>query len=318
MPKFGGFNLGNIGGALVRNAVGTIANQIRPGLPFSEQDGYGFTNANVENRKVSLRAKRGAASRLYGSGICAPLSASDGLVWPYQPQISYNHQVNYSDLSIVHANQDFHVFNKVPAVRLNVSGSWSVQNQQEGQYAMAALHFLRTVTKMNFGDSDPNAGTPPPILVFNAYGPYVFNDLPVIVTGFSMDFPEDVDYVQVKITGVNSSNLPLSTRLSDNIQVEQLPPLPSELRPDSTGRLNAVGITDPSYFQTPNKSIIPGRSSAVPGNNNTAASLNYTVWLPSFFKLSCELTVQHTPKDLRSRFNLGRFRDGANDQKDFI
>lgn len=318
MPRFGGFNLGNIGGALVRNAVGTIANQIRPSLPFSEQDGYGFTNASVENRKVSLRAKRGAASRLYGSGICAPLSASDGLVWPYQPQITYNHQVMYSDLSVVHANQDFHVFSKVPAVKLTVNGSWSVQNQQEGQYAMAALHFLRTITKMNFGDTDPNAGTPPPILLFNAYGPYVFSDLPVVVTSFSMDFPEDVDYVQVQIQGVNSSNTSAPTQLSDLIQVERLPPLPSELQPDATGRLIPVGSPDAFYFQTPLRSVIPGRNGAVPGTTNTAAALNYTVWLPSLFKLTCELTVQHTPKDLRSRFNLGRFRDGASDQKDFI
>ena len=84
----------------------------------------------------------------------------------------------------------------------------SVQNQQEGQYAIACIHFLRTVTKMNFGADDPYKGTPPPVLLFDAYGNYMFNQLPVIVTTFTIGLPKDVDYIPIDLS---KSTLPDGT-----------------------------------------------------------------------------------------------------------
>lgn len=325
MPKFGGFNLGNVGGALLTNAVGSVASAVLPrsifgGFGLGQEISGNFPNQNAKDRKASLRPKPAAANTIYGSGILMPIKNTEGLVWPYQPGITYNHSVDYTIISPVHANQDFHVFNKVPAPTLQINGQFSVQNQVEGAYALAALHFLRTVTKMNFGESDPAAGTPPPILLFNAYGPYVFSDLPVIVKDFAMDFPEDVDYVEVKVAGVDAGNTTPTSMVSSNIILQQrLPPVPPIINRDNSGRITSfTGTADSSYFDTPEQRVIAGRSTVSPSTNSLAAPQTYTVWLPSLFKLSCTLIVQHTPKDLRTRFNLPRFRDGAANQKDFI
>jgi hypothetical protein len=44
------------------------------------------------------------------------------------------------------------------------------------------------------------AGNPPVILYFNAYGDYVFRDVPVVVRSFSMTLPKDVDYITTNMT----------------------------------------------------------------------------------------------------------------------
>jgi hypothetical protein len=63
------------------------------------------------------------------------------------------------------------------------------------------VHFLRSVTKMYTGFQPlpdilfPATGNPPPILTLNAYGEYVFKNVPVVVKSFSIDLPKDCDYI---------------------------------------------------------------------------------------------------------------------------
>lgn len=307
MPPFGGFNLGSIGGALVRNVVGDIASQVLPRTGFG---GFGLgalsdlirqPQQNSQDRRVSLRPKPAAASRVYGNGLLKPLAETGGLIWPYTPTISYNHNIDYQSIATVHANQDFHVYSRTPAVELQVSGDFSVQNQLEGRYALAAIHFLRTMAKMNFGDKDPAAGTPPPVLLFNAYGPFVFKNVPVIVKSFTAEFPDSVDYVEVGVEGLTTT----TTRVIERRQIEYRP------EPDRYNVEPGVGGD-----QIPG---LPGFTTIeVPVDRTSSAKNNYTVWLPSVFKISANLVVQHTPKQLRSRFELPRFRNGDINQTDFV
>lgn len=297
MPPFGGFNLGSIGGALVRNVVGDIASQVLPRTGFG---GFGLDavsdlirppQQNSQDRRVSLRPKPAAANRVYGNGLLKPLAETGGLIWPYTPTISYNHNIDYQPIATVHANQDFHVYSRTPAVELQVNGDFSVQNQLEGKYALAAIHFLRTMAKMNFGENDPDAGTPPPVLLFNAYGPFVFKDVPVIVKSFTAEFPDSVDYVEVGVQGLTTT---IPIRIERTFQPEPEPGDPNS--PGGQGwwverEIRGSPVTAPS---------------------------DYTVWLPSVFKISANLVIQHTPKELRGRFELPKFRDGDIKQKDFV
>lgn len=161
-------------------------------------------NSDSGGRRVRLRPKPRAFADIIGNGnILRPLALTNGMVWPYQPQIGYSQEVDYTNVSMVHTNQDFYAYTRTPSVKLTCEGEFTVQNQTEGLYAMACIHFLRTVTKMYFGETPVNIGTPPPILLFDAYGEYMFNKLPVIVTNFTANMPKDVDYVRVKNPGEN-------------------------------------------------------------------------------------------------------------------
>jgi hypothetical protein len=310
MPRFGGFNIGSIGGALGRNALGTIANAVLPRTSFGgfgadATAGINYKNQNAEDRMVSLRPKAAAANRVYGNGLLLPLKSRGGLVWPYTPSITYQHPITYEPVSVTHANQDFHIYSRTPAVNIGVTGEFTVQNQQEGAYALAAIHFLRTMAKMNFGETDPQAGTPPPVLLFNAYGAFMFKDVPVIVKDFNVEFLQDVDYVQVSVQGVNVTTT--GGRAA-------IPARPERLLQEAAPASND-GPGTPAIQRL----VLPARAAiaAVPGTVSSSPQ-SYTVWLPSMFKISCNMTIQHTPDELRKRFNLPAYINGASNQKDFV
>jgi hypothetical protein len=165
--------------------------------------------SDSSGRRVRLRAKPAAVQKIYGnSPILSPLVDTNGMIWPYQPTITYQQQTDYKSMELTHSNQDIYAYHRTPSLTLTVEGEFSVQNQQEGKYAIACIHFLRTVTKMNFGADDPYKGTPPPVLLFDAYGSYMFNQLPVIVTQFTVGLPKDVDYVPIDLS---QSSLPDTT-----------------------------------------------------------------------------------------------------------
>jgi hypothetical protein len=163
------------------------------------------TNVSADSRRARLRPKPAAMTAIIGnSPILAPLKSTNGMVWPYQPNIGYAQELSYQDISMTHTNQEFYAYTRTNAVKLTCEGEFTAQNQTEGLYTLACLHFLRTVTKMYFGQGD-NLGTPPPVLFFDAFGPYMFNQLPVIVTGFTANMPKDVDYMPIDLANLGSS-----------------------------------------------------------------------------------------------------------------
>ena len=326
MPSFGGFaiNTGGLVNNLATNVVGSISNSLFPRTGFGGFDVGGSSSLigqlkmsqDFTNRRASLRPKDAGVKRALGDGILNPLKqTNNGMIWPYTPTINYNHTVDYQSIQTVHANQDFHVFARAPAVEFTVDGEFTVQNQSEGQYAMACLHFLRTMAKMNFGENDPNAGTPPPVLLFNAYGPFVFNNVPVIVKQFSFGFPNDVDYVEVTVAGNKTVQTSAATTVDTRIYGELLPG--THLGPNETvnGPFGSGGYY-PGGTRT-NDTTVVGKLTTTPGKSTTTQN-KWTVWLPSMFKISVSLVVQHTPDTLRNRFNLPAFVNGAPNQSDFI
>lgn len=252
------------------------------------QGGANYTNdSDSAGRRVRLRPKPNGAGDIYGvGGLLAPLRQTNGMVFPYQPTITYQQDVNYTAIDMVHTNQEFYAYNRTNAVKLTVSGQFSVQNQSEGIYSLACIHFLRTVTKMWFGRSQ-NPGTPPPVLLFDAYGQYMFNQLPVIVTNFSVSLPNDVDYVPVDLantaaSGKNTSN----TFNNEGFLVTRTPELTAPAQSQNIMNTNTVLK-----------------------RNNLNSNGGY-IWLPSVFTIDVSITVQNTPYRLR-QFNMAEFRTGA-------
>lgn len=128
------------------------------------------------------------------SKVLKPLRDVGGLVFPYTPTIQLSHTANYNDVPVTHQNYQFIAYENSRADTITVSGPFNVEDGQQALYWIASLHFLRSVTKM-FSGPDANAGNPPPILRFNAYGEHVFNNLPVVVRSFNIDLPSDADYI---------------------------------------------------------------------------------------------------------------------------
>jgi len=133
------------------------------------------------------------------SPLFKPLQEAGGLIFPYTPTISISSVANYSETPITHNNFQFVSFNASKVNEISVSGEFFVEDAVQAQYWLSCVHFLRSVTKMFTGDSSLS-GNPPVILYFNAYGDYVFKDIPVVVRSFSMTLPKEVDYITTNMT----------------------------------------------------------------------------------------------------------------------
>lgn len=155
------------------------------------------------------------------------LNETDGVIFPYTPDISIDSNVNYSAMDVTHANQDFHFYNNTPATRITINGTFTAQNRRDAEYLFAVFHFFRAVTKMRFGSDingnlDEKRGAPPPMLLLSGYGDLMMNDLPVIVTSFNMPFPSDVDYIETEIAGIKVW-VPSVATLSVSLVVQNTP-----------------------------------------------------------------------------------------------
>jgi hypothetical protein len=81
-----------------------------------------------------------------------------------------------------------------------------VEDSTQGLYWIAAVHYLRSLTKM-FAGSDPKAGNPPPIVFLNGYGNYVFKNIPVVITNFTVQLDAGADYIGCDVVGSAAGEL---------------------------------------------------------------------------------------------------------------
>jgi hypothetical protein len=153
------------------------------------------------------RVKLSVPDHMQSSPLLQSLVATDGLVFPYTPTISITHAANYQPLDIVHSNYPYLAYQNSKVDSINISAKFYVEDSFEASYWVGAVHLLRSLTKMSFGESE-NVGAPPPIVRLSGYGDFVFNNVPVVVTSFSMDLPDDVDYIStgLGLTGVAGSS----------------------------------------------------------------------------------------------------------------
>jgi hypothetical protein len=130
-----------------------------------------------------------------GNGPAAMMKDDGGIIFPYTPIINSSMQVEYSTYNLTHTNYQQQAYSKTNNPQIQLTANFINQTPSETAYCVGVIHFLRVVTKMHWGANDSNAGTPPPVLDFSAYGLYNFNKVPVVVQGFNVMYDDSVDYV---------------------------------------------------------------------------------------------------------------------------
>jgi len=152
------------------------------------------------------------------SSILKPIQ-DNGLIFPYTPIINIGHQAIYNTQNMVHQNYGFLGYQNSQVSEIQVVGDFPVEDADQAAYWIAVVHFLRSVTKMytgNEGDSYP--GNPPPILNFSAYGDFVFKNVPVIVSGFTINLPKDVDYIGVSGGATGENHVPTNSSITVSLK----------------------------------------------------------------------------------------------------
>jgi len=135
------------------------------------------------------------------SPVLAPLvNSGNNLIFPFTPQVNITHSATYNSLDTTHNNYAFMAYDHSRVEQITITAEFYCENSVDAAYWIAATHYLRSVTKMSFGDS-ADAGQPPPVVKLNGYGAYVFNNVPVVIKTFTMDLPKDVDYISANVGG---------------------------------------------------------------------------------------------------------------------
>jgi hypothetical protein len=156
--------------------------------------------------RVKLKLSPGA-TYLYKDGnansILAPLAASDGVVFPYMPDIQTTYNANYDTTDLTHSNYRGQFYKSSYVGDINITGIFTAQNTQEANYLLAVIHFFRSATKMFYGAKDDFRGAPPPLVYLFGLGQYQFNAHPCVIRSFNYSLPSDVDYIRTKPNNYN-------------------------------------------------------------------------------------------------------------------
>ena len=159
------------------------------------------TGSAERDWRVSLSVPS-TVSSFTNSPILSPLAETGNrMVFPYSPTIIMSHSTNYNVTTPTHTNYTYSNFVSSQVDAINITGDFTVENEQEGAYWVAMLHYLRSASKMFYGENDPNSGNPPPVVKLNGYGDFVFNNVPVVIQSFTVDLQSDVDYIATAVGG---------------------------------------------------------------------------------------------------------------------
>lgn len=164
-----------------------------------------FPSAGSDTR-VKISDPSGRISQL--GGALEPLRRTDyKVVFPYTPEITINHQANYTDSNPTHSNYEYLFYQHSVVSEINISAMFTARNSRDAEYVLAMQHFFRSATKMFYGNDDI-AGLPPIVCRLEGHGDLQFSYVPVVITGFNVTLPSDVDYISAVSTRSNAGRVP--------------------------------------------------------------------------------------------------------------
>lgn len=164
-----------------------------------------------EDWRVKLNCNFG----LFG-GAFSRLSATGGMVWPYLPNITVSTRANYSSIEPVHNIYPFQAYKNSQVEDIQISGEFTVETEKDAEYWIQATTFLKTATKMFFGQG-AFTGNPPIICNLTGYGTRIFHNVPVIIKSFSVDLKEDVNYMKYNDATGTPTWVPLVSTISATV-----------------------------------------------------------------------------------------------------
>ncbi len=240
--------------------------------------------------RMSLAPSANYMYKAMNPGILTPLKATNGVIFPYSPQISVSYTANYSNYDLTHSNFKIHTYKNSSVENVTITGDFTAQDTTEANYLLAVMHFFKSVTKMFYGqDQNPQRGIPPPLLYLSGFGQYQFDMHPVVVTSYTHTFPTDVDYINAYPTNptiaIGGLNL--------------VPFLLPGAGLDSAGRLRQLAST-----------ILPGGMVPPPAFNMTQ-NINQSTRVPTKVQIQLQCLPVVTRNLISNKFSLREYSNGS-------
>lgn len=226
--------------------------------------------------------------------ILAPLLATDGIIFPYTPKVSVSYAASYVPANPVHSNYTHYFYQNSSVGAIDMTATFTAQSIEEANYLLAVIHFLRSATRMYYGQ-DPERGTPPPILFLSGLGDYQFKEHPVVLSRFDYNLPDNVNYIRARPETPESGQLmgpDLSRRRS------QVRGFVSPL-----ARLLGAGLTQGAEEEL--------------GISNLNLGLNDPTYVPTKIDLTLGLLPMISRKQVTNEFSFREFANGKLLKKGF-
>ena len=132
-------------------------------------------------------------SSRYTAGPGGVIKNSNGIIFPYTPNISQDYNASYSSVSALHSNYALNFYKNSAPGDISITAKLTVQNETDAHFYLSVIHLLRGLIKMRFG-TDPSAGAPPPVCRLFAYGGHMFDNIPVSIKTFQIKLDDSIDY----------------------------------------------------------------------------------------------------------------------------
>ena len=273
---------------------------------------------NNEEYLDRIRYVLGSEKRAYnGSNIYGflykCLKPTVGIVFPYTPRISINHQVNYERTEIIHSNLAVSHYKNTPPPTYSIDAVFTADSKEMARHMLSAIWFMRAVTKCDFGeaansrngkvDGMSTAGMPPPILYLNGWN-NLLDNIPVVVKSFSYTLPDDQDYVGL---GLN-----LNLASFENINQLYSDAITGDFYDTGYGdKINMNNTSETRYINgiPVNTSNITTNPTTIGVNKNDRFYLKN--WLPVELQMHIELEVQPNLQKYKKRFDLDYYKMGV-------
>ena len=307
---------GKLAGALnnLSNPAALISSLRSLSLPKGGEAGVASPNAVVNFGDDGIndwRVRLSVPPAFASSGILKPLVDVGGLIFPYTPSITISSSAMYEDQAITHQNYAFIYYQGSKANEIQIEAPFNVEDGMQGRYWLAAVHMLRSCTKMFTGDGDLQ-GNPPPILRLNGYGDYVFKNIPVVVKSFSVNLPQDVNYINTSSATAGAESVlgsgasPTSSLAGLSSAASGFAGLAGALGANKVSNaLGAIGAI--SSLATGVSKIFGGSVQSAVGGGPFATTGNS--WVPTKSSISITLQPIYSREAMR-QFSLQRFVNG--------
>jgi hypothetical protein len=224
-------------------------------------------------------------------GILKPLAETNGVIFPYTPQVNTSYKANYEQYDLVHSNYRGVYYKNSRVDDVAIRGTFTAQDTREADYLLAVIHFFRSVTKMFYG-KDTERGTPPPLVYLSGYGMNQFNGHPCVVSNFTYNLPDNVDYIRA--TNVNNYGTDLLSRRTAT----------------SAGGQAGLGATGNRILNAGLERFFPQSSptaDTVVGSVNNTQLSNY---VPTKMEIDITLIPVQTRSQVSKQFSLKSFANG--------
>ena len=194
----------NVGTGILNRTVGRLfGSGIRGNSNIKRATARWSGRADSQDWRVKLTVPNGPLTGFFDfdtNPLMQPLAGIGGIFWPLTPSMVIQHSANYNAMDMTHSNFPHQAYQNSQVDSLNIIGEYPVQNQDDAKHWVATVNFLRTATKMFFGQDDGTGlkGNPPPILHLSGYGDHMFQKVPVVLNSFNVELRAGIDYISTK------------------------------------------------------------------------------------------------------------------------